>query len=235
MRQSRMISLVVLLVASPFLVAQEPGRFDRDPGQRPAGRDPVEFYLGDVLVRTDGARVLVMVDTITARGVAPDGLVDQWFVLETAGPSTPIFAHLSDALLVHSPGALRVTTTEQQFDFMLSDGDASLPAPRGLEAITTRTVGIGLSHNKGATAIRLAGQLDRAGRVATTCEGCEVLNPDDGGLGAGGGNCDSGGPGSTSCSVSAGTSGYSCSVSCSAGYYACCLAQGGRVSCKCKI
>lgn len=53
-------------------------------------------------------------------------------------------------------------------------------------------------------------------------------NPGDGGSGGGGGaDCDSGGPGSSQCSVTYGGDG--CSVSCQVGYYACCE-RGGIVT-----
>jgi len=223
----RTLALLFLGCAGLFAFAQEPDRAARE-RTRP---EHVDISTGDVLLRTNGTRILVMVDTILDRSVPPDGLVDQWFVLETGEPSVPMSAHLADALLVHSAGVLRITTAEQRFEFVVAGDTRNVPTPNGLEAITTRAVGIGLSHNKGQTTISIAQQLDRAGRISTDCEACGVLDPDPGPGGSGGAACGSGGPGSTSCSVTSG--GNSCSVSCAAGYYACCNGIAGDTYCRC--
>lgn len=225
----RTLVLVFLGCAGLLAFAQEPGRGARERSGRPAH---VEISTGDVLLRTDGTRILVMVDTILDKSVPPDGLVDQWFVLETREPSVPMSAHLEDALIVHSAGVLRITTAEERFEFVVAGDTRNVATPDGLEAITTRTVGIGLSHNKGQTTVSIAQQLDRTGRVSTNCVACGgVLNPDPSTGGGGGAACGSGGPGSTSCSVT--SSGNSCSVSCAAGYYACCNGIAGDTYCRC--
>lgn len=45
------------------------------------------------------------------------------------------------------------------------------------------------------------------------------------------GSCNSGGPGSSSCSI--GMAGFSCSVTCQEGYYACCNYVGSNSGCHC--
>ncbi|HEX8411200.1 MAG TPA: hypothetical protein VF883_20230, partial [Thermoanaerobaculia bacterium] len=156
------------------------------------------------------------------------GLVDQWFILETAEPvMAPISAHLQGALLVHSDDTLRISSPEHRFELVLSNDARKAPADGTL---TTRVVGIGLSRNTAeSTNLRISNEA-RAVRIGTTCEGCDVLNPDPG-TGGAGGSCASGGDGATQCSASYGSN--SCSISCTTGYYACCNALPGSASCRC--
>ena len=214
MQRSVSIACAVLLLAS--IASAEDVRKPDERAERAS-----EKYLGDVVIRTDGARILIMVDTLAADGDAPDGIVDQWFTLQGSEPfATPVMTHISGAYIVHSPGSLRISSRErdgERFHFGLQDA-----------AIT----GVGLSHNFGDTTIRIADQLGRSGKIATNCLDCEVLNPDDGGGSSGSSPCSSGGPGSTSCSVSSGSN--SCSVACASGYYACCYTlAGGSTYCRC--
>jgi len=213
----------VLVLCASFAFAQEGPRLDRV--NRP---EHVEISAGDVLIRTNGNRILVMVDTILDKTAAPDGLVDQWFTLETAEPPIPVFVHLAGSLIVHSPGALRISTAEERFEFVLADSHRSAESN---DAITTRVAGIGLSHNTGPTTISLASQIDRRGKVSSECDECGPLDTDPGGGSGGGAACGSGGAGSTSCSVTSGSS--SCSVTCAAGYYACCNGIAGSTNCRC--
>ncbi|HEX6099247.1 MAG TPA: hypothetical protein VF432_23235 [Thermoanaerobaculia bacterium] len=206
--------LMLLLACSPALA--QPGHADR-----------VENYLADVVVRTDGDRVTVLLDTIVDAGTAPDGIVDQWFVLQTAEPVlTPVMVHLPQALVVHQPRALRISTSDQRYELLID-------RPKTPDAaMTTRIAGIGLSHNTGTKGPRLGDQLDRRGRVVTTCDWCLTQDPGPGGgSGSGSTSCPSGGPGATQCSASYGTN--SCSVSCASGYYACCQALPGSAYCRC--
>lgn len=173
---------------------------------------------GDVVIRTAGHRIVVMVDTILDKSVAPDGLVDQWFALETADAAPPVFAHLANALIVHSPAGLRISTETERYELVLAG-----TRPRGGATFVT---GIGLSHNNGATTIRIADQLDRRGNVSAECADCGSLDPEPGNAA-----CGSGGPGSTSCSVTSGNN--SCSVTCAAGHSACCNGIAGSTYCGC--
>jgi hypothetical protein len=186
----------------------------------------VESYLADVVVRTDGDRVTVLLDTILDAGTAPDGVVDQWFVLQTAEPVlVPVMVHLPQALVVHQPRGLRISTSDQRYEFLID----RLETPD--TAMATRIVGIGLSHNTGTKGPRLSDQVDRRGRVVATCDWCLTQDPGPGGGSGGGASCPSGGPGATQCSASSGTN--SCSVACASGYYACCQALPGAAYCRC--
>jgi len=215
----RTLLLLGVLAISVSIWAQEGRGPDRKPGERRPQH--VSSYLGDVLLRSDGVRVFAMVDTILDRSAPTDGLVDQWFILETAEPvMPPISAHLPGALLVHSSGTLRVTSAEHRYDFVLAGEERELP---GQGTLATTVVGIGLSHIKAeATTVRMADHSGR-GRVSTTCDACEVLDPDPDDGGSGGSACPSGGPGAIQCSAR--YSSNSGSVSCASGYYACCNAQ----------
>lgn len=198
--------LILALVVGPFSLAAQ----------------HAEVSAGDVIIRTTGNRVLVLVDTIVDRTGAPDGLIDQWYTLETTEPPAPVMAHLANALLVHSPAALRISTTDERYELVLRDArpDGNVP-----DSITTRIAGIGLSHNNGQTSISIASQLDRRGNISSECDECGALDSEPGTA------CSSGGPGSTSCSVASGNN--SCSVTCATGYYACCNGIAGDTSCRC--
>lgn len=221
----RMLMVTVSLAVSVWACAQEGPR-----GPMAGARQPehVASYFGDVLVRSDGVRIFVIVDTTLDRSAPSDGLVDQWFILETAEPVVPaVDAHLPGALLVHSADTLRVSSPDQRFELVLSNDARKAPADG---VLTTRVVGIGLSRNVAeSTNIRIA-EHARAGRIATTCEACDVLNPDPG-VGGSAASCSSGGDGATQCSASYGSN--SCSISCTTGYYACCNALPGSASCRC--
>jgi len=216
--------LIALTTAAASAMAQEGPRADRPARERRPAH--VSSWVGDVLIRTVGSRVLVMVDTPAQRGATPDGIVDQWFVLETAEPLlTPISEHLGDSLLVHSAGVLEISSAERRFEFVL-EGDS-----RPGDALTTRVAGVGLSHHKGEkTGVRIADEV-RSARVSTTCMACEVLDPDPG-SGGSGTSCSSGGPGATSCSAT--QQGNSCSITCASGRYACCnYGSEGSPFCRC--
>ena len=216
--------LIALTTVAASAMPQEGPRADRPAGERRP--DHVSSWVGNVLIRTVGSRVLVMVDTPARRDVQPDGIVDQWFVLETAEPLvTPISEHLGDSLLVHSAGVLEVSSAERRFEFVL-EGHS-----RPDDSMLTRVVGVGLSHHKGEkTGVRIADEVRRA-RVSTTCMACEVLDPDPG-AGGGGASCSSGGPGATSCTAT--QQGNSCSITCATGRYACCnYGSEGSPFCRC--
>lgn len=201
----------------------------REPGVPSGAAGPFERYAGDVLIRTDGERIIVMIDTVNGDGDT-DGLVDQWFILQ-GDPSfaAPVMAHLPGAYIIHSPGSLRVSSPSrrERYHFVVAD-----VGPEQTFGATERIVGIGLSHSIRDTDTRIANQLHR-GNVSATCMDCDYFVDDPGTGGSGGGGCAAGGTGSSACSVTAGTSGYSCSVACSPNYYACCNATATSVSCKC--
>ena len=207
-----MVFALVLLVCAPVLAA-------------PKKADHVETHLANVVIRTDGDRVMVLLDTILDAGTPSDGDVDQWFTLQAEGLLlTPVMVHLERALVVFTPRSLRVSTSEERYEFSL-DGPETPNA-----GMTTRITGIGLSHNTGTKGPRLRDQLDRRGGVIEKCDWCLQQDPGTGG-GSGGTSCPSGGPGSTQCSAANGAN--SCSVTCATGYYACCQALPGAAYCRC--
>jgi hypothetical protein len=217
--------LIALTTVAASVMAQEGPRADRPVRERRP--DHVSSWTGNVVIRTVGARVLVLVDTPPARGVQPDGIVDLWFVLETAEPLLmPINEHVGDSLLAHSAGVLEVSSAERRFEFVL-EGDS-----RPDDVMITRVVGVGLSHHKGEkTGVRIADEV-RSARVSTTCMACEVLDPDPGEGGGSGTSCSSGGPGATSCTAT--QAGNSCSITCASGRYACCnYGSSGSPYCRC--
>ena len=204
-----------ILLGSLTLSASEDERISR--ADEPRLPQHIEMYTGEVLLRTHDTRILVLLDTHADKSAPSDGLIDHWFTFQTESP-VPLFAHLPDAVIVHSPGALSVTADGQEFVFVVAG--RGVPPRRDVEAIATRVDGFGLSHNKGITQTRIADLLDRNGKLSADCEGCGPFEIDPDGGGGGGGTCDSGGPGSTSCSAT--INGVTCSVTCSPSKYACC-------------
>jgi hypothetical protein len=122
-----------------------------------------ESHLGDVTIRSDGDRVVVLLDTTLDASAPTDGVVDQSFVLQIGGPVlAPLSVHLSNALVVHTPRALRVTTATQRYEFVL-DGESAAPA-------ATRVIGI--AHHTGADVLPRMNHDDCAagGPGATSCK-----------------------------------------------------------------
>lgn len=223
--RDRLLLVLSMLFATVAAVAQEGPRIDRPAGARQP--EHVSSYVGNVVIRTQGIRVYVMVDTTFDRATPSDGMVDQWFVLETETPLlTPLSEHLEDAVLFYSAGILQVNSVDRRFEFTLEND------LRSTDVANTRIVGVGLSHNKAAkTAIRIAEE-SRKVRVSATCDACEALDPDPGAGGGGGTSCSSGGSGATQCSASQGS--YSCSITCGANRYACCnYGSNGVPYCRC--
>ena len=212
MRHLTPLLAMLLLACSPVLAGS-------------ANTEHVETHLADVIIRTDGAQVMVLLDTITDATREPDGVVDQWFILQTEEPVlTPVMAHLERALVVFTRRALRVSAEDQRYELLIDRPDTPVPA------MTTRVAGFGLAHATGGKGPKIKDQLDRKGRVMPTCEWCLQQDPGTGG-GSGGAACKSGGPGSTQCSATHGVD--SCSVTCASGYYACCNALPGAAYCRC--
>jgi hypothetical protein len=180
--------------------------------------------VGNVLIFNQGLNSLVVAMDTEGK----DGLVDQWFVLQTLAPVAETRVELRRADVHFREGLLRVVSRSEQtaYEFAL-DGAASAPQ-LGPEYQVMRTEGYGLSRHTGETALRLTSK-DKG-----TCDNCESLDQDWGELGAGGGSytCLSGGAGATKCSYTSGSK--SCSVECMNGSYACCgTTAAGAVRCSC--
>jgi hypothetical protein len=214
MRIKRAVPAAILLsvIAATHVMAQAPG----------LNRDRARREIGDVVIFNHGLdRLVVAIDTdITGT----DGLVDQWFVLQTLLPATETRIHLRDADVVYKKEFVRVTSHQDDkvYEFALEGVDVS-PAPNARYDVV-RNEGFGLAHNTGDTTIRLS---------SDDCAGCESLTQDWGELGddSGAGTCNAGGIGATSCSLSGG-----CSVSCTSSHYACCRTlANGNSSCRCYL
>lgn len=210
---------IVLLGCSVAVAEPDPPRPDR-----------VEGFTGEVLIDTRGFHVVVLVDT---NKQGRDGVVDQWFILQSTGAPPALFEHIRNAQITHSEGHLRVVSMDRRvaYDFALADHPRQAGLPPGFTV--TAVDGYGLSHNIGETAVRIPAV--RRGWVTTMdCEGCDVVYPCDGCDGGGGAtSCESGGQGATSCSISSGTK--SCSITCTGAYRACCNTTATGVSCKCVV
>lgn len=205
-------AILLSLLAVTHVMAQAPG----------LNRDRVRREIGDVVILNHGLdRLVVAIDTdITGT----DGLVDQWFVLQTLLPAADTRIHLHDVDVVYKKEFVRVTSHQDKkvYEFVLDGADVS-PAPNPRYDLM-RNEGFGLAHNTRDTTIRLS---------SDGCADCESLTQDWGELGddSGAGTCNAGGLGATSCSLSGG-----CSVSCSSSHYACCRTlANGNSSCRCYL
>jgi hypothetical protein len=179
---------------------------------------------GEVLIYSDGLdRLVVAIDT---DGRGNDGLIDQWFVLQTNEPVPETRVHLRVADVQFRDGLLRVISQPERTVYEFALDDAGPGAPLTPEYMLLRTEGFGLSRNVGETTLRVAPDRDR-------CETCESLTDDWGELGGGnaGSSCTSGGLGATSCSVTNGSK--SCTITCNSVSYPCCSITSAGVSCKC--
>jgi hypothetical protein len=207
-------AMLLPLIAATPLLAQGPGS-NRDRARRDIG-DVVIFNHG-----TDG--MIVAMDTDTT---GKDGLVDQWFVLQTLIPATETRVHLRAADIVYNQGFVRVTSHQDKkvYEFALEGAGAGPPVNAHYDVV--RTEGFGLSHHTRDTTLRLSSD------DADACADCETLAQDWGELGddSAAGSCSAGGIGASSCSVG------DCSVTCSSTHYACCRTlANGTASCRCYL
>jgi hypothetical protein len=222
------------------------------PIQATAIQTPTVFT-GAALVRTvrdakSGASVLIVaLDEQTPEQDA-DGFVDRYFTLQRADASGTLSYDLSNATIYFLQKSLVVSapTLDPPLNVYVAGVDEYAgitdPAkaaayddmvPPQIEAQAQAIAGYGLAHRlveprtfpwKVARETETyASLLSDATSIADAPKGAQFIDPPECG------NCDSGGTGSTSCSIS-GTSG-GCSVTCSDGYYACC-GSGGCYCCE---
>lgn len=161
-----------------------------------------------------GWGIAVGIDSATKES-GPDGIVDRVYMLQVYGPKpADLPRELDDALVLETESGIRVVSETTKFEARLelaSDEDA-LFGPQGLDLDGIhRFRGFGLSR---IDQLRLAFPLEASWLA-------QFPPPDGRGPLA---ECDSGGAGSTSCSVENGHGG--CSVTCAAGYTACCSNAG---------
>lgn len=180
--------------------------------------DHAEGYTGEVLINSRDGAVMILVDTFKEKR---DGLVDQWFTLQTDDGGAVLSEHLGVATVVHASGYLRVISAEHQtvYEFAVPGNERTEALPEGFTVV--RREGYGLARNAGPTNVRI-GKLRERGITIFECTlGCDPIYPDFGDYGGGGYTaCMSGGPGSVSCSVTHGE--LSCNVTCGQGTYSCC-------------
>ncbi|HEX8618884.1 MAG TPA: hypothetical protein VF911_14970 [Thermoanaerobaculia bacterium] len=184
---------------------------------------------GEVLIFSDAPdRVVIAIDTLYH---GADGMVDQWFVLQTQGPSAdPGQVHFGVADIRYREGVLRIISPTERvvYEFAVANETMADDVPAGFRRVLVE--GYGLSHNVGETTVAVG----TPGRGKPGCEECQSLNQDwgdAGDTGGGGEACNAGGANSTSCSYSSGT--RSCQVTCGAGSYSCCKVTTTGVVCKC--
>lgn len=133
----------------------------------------VTSYSGEVSIDSYGARVIVLVDTLEAGG--RDGVVDQWFVLQAEEAMPPLAEHLENAQIVQSAESLRIVSHGNGvlFDLLVTGRGSAAEAPANFN--TTRLEGIGLSHYKGETTIRIS-HIRGDGLTAFNCAGCGLFD-----------------------------------------------------------
>jgi hypothetical protein len=176
-----------------------------------------ESHLAEVVVRSDADRVLVMLDTVLDASSQPDGLTEQWYVLQTGQPSQ-MADHLARALVVVTPSSVRVSDTAgKRYEFLISGADRTSAAGDSGTGNVTRVVGFGLAHFSVAANVPLVAD---AVSVAAMWEWRF----------SGGEACLSGGPGATQCSAADGR--FACAVTCATGYEACCGQRAAVCGCQ---
>lgn len=196
------------------------------PAVRRAAAD-YDVLRGTVVVKVFGDHAVV-IGIISERG-KEEGNIDL-FRLETESALQPLNVVLESASVEYRGGELVVMDATSRTFYTFSVSGAEFTAPRAPEGFNSvRFVGYGLDHS-----IRPMSEVHPSkGRAIKAQEDpCEMTvcffdqDPYGGGGGGGGGSsCNSGGHGSTSCSVNG------CSVSCSTGYYACCSTSGPNCYC----
>ncbi|HYO79423.1 MAG TPA: hypothetical protein VE010_23355 [Thermoanaerobaculia bacterium] len=156
-----------------------------------------------------------------------DGMADAAYVYFTES-SVPLIRHVLDVAVIEDFGdRVIISGSGKRLVFALRDAKA-IPPRKGDLATFTDGIGISRYSDGHVAGMRIAAEAD-----VNSLVGCD--GPDSGpcysdwslGGSGSGGNCPSGGPGSSSCTASC--PGFSCSASCNPGYYACCACT----SCRC--
>lgn len=202
----------------------------------PAALAAPDSMPADVFIRARGNVVTIAVDRHNRQ--SSDGFVDIVYRYRSEMAFEPLEIVIKHAQLESEPRRLLISAPNLQRAFLFDLADATAPEEwfhpsiavtrfRGGFELSRRTVPADSRYSLEA----LQNGRGSGGPVTQCCPGTENPEPGDGELGAGM-TCDSGGRGSTSCSVEAYIlgSGGSCSTSCTNGYYACCSLTKG---CKC--
>lgn len=194
--------------------------------------DTASVSVGDALIGvSELGNVLVAVDRLPR-----DGFVDDFFVF--APPyriTTALNKRLTNAAVIFKQRALSVVSNRDRFFGYFQLSDVSSPVPHGSGSFERLvfTDGAQLTHYPDTSAsVRLA-TLSVEDEYSGWPEGAfyDMLDPntDCGFVG----QCQSGGPGAGSCSVSGCPNPPTqCSVQCSSGFFACCNCFG-PANCRC--
>lgn len=189
-----------------------------------------EFIHGDVVLFTVPGGLALAVDGGASPG-AQDGYVDQVFVLQQEQPAAVDSRLIPNAEIYYAGRviALRAAGHAPVLFVMRGEGDPEPDLGGTPAAGAERFVGYGISRRTGAWEVRLDEATAASMRaMLPTCASV----PAQGGVSLAS-TCDSGGPGSTSCTTTCLTvNGGSCSTSCGSGYYACC--NKGACTCTCE-
>lgn len=183
--------------------------------------DPVTVHGTTVITRSGSHEIVIAVDA------AGDDSVDHLFRFWTEGEAPAIELSSRAATVEYRGDELVVTAADRRTYLSFTVGDGRpLRGPRGFSCTQMR--GFGLNHETGPAVERKKLRDDGSGGPTV-----ELYDPDYGDGGGGGSNaitCDSGGVGSSSCSIT--NVAGSCSTTCTVGYYACCR-YGPENTCKC--
>ncbi len=221
MRKSLMALVLVFLSTALYAAKQSPD------GPLPAA-DDYTVLAGKVTIGTiDAHSIGVLVDD----GGGYRHIFRLWMEA-----SVKTFRATSQSASVEFRGdELVVMAADQEWFYSLVTSSAGRAPRQPIGFTGANYVGYGLNHEIRPVVAKRAG----SGRHVVALDSCDdldtcIFNADFGsaGGGTGGGSCNSGGIGSTSCSTS--NSYGSCSVSCSSGYACCTSATSiGNASCRC--
>jgi hypothetical protein len=193
-------------------------------------------------------RATVVIEVVDRQGIAVfadtnhDRSIDERFFLqqENATVDAAMPLRLVSANVEYRPGYARIVAGNDVIELTVTDVPPPAWNPRGFRV--WRQDGYGLSRSGGETSVPMPASDRHPGTISTNfCDASTSCYPGETGGGGGGGGagagtvtCDSGGPGSTSCSTTDGTA--TCSTTCGTGYYACCnnpTTTNRTASCKC--
>lgn len=225
MAHRRVVAVLVSFVIALPVIAE----LNREP-VGPA-HEHAEIHEGRVVIETTASGdVFIAIDA--AGGGRPrgggDGIAESLFVLQRES-LLPIEEDYSRAQVVFRRNALEVRPPSPAAGYVFTLSGVELDTAPGVE----RVEGYGLSRSRGR--YPLAASVDRgATPLSRVTARFEQEHKDGSGSGGSGGDCQAGGPGSTSCSVTCPSSGSDCSTSCLAGYHACCRCSALTAYCSCR-
>ena len=197
---------------------------------------------GEVVIDSahDGRLVLIAVDA-DHEGRPGDGLVDAVFELRSLH-GEPVSAHFTRANVESLGGTVRVTSPAERrgLFFSLAPGTAAQKQaphrPAGLDIVEI-PAGFELTRYTGPFDLGIAEFSHESWRAYDAAAASKDNKPPEGGViqppQGGTCDCDAGGFGSTSCSITS-PSGRACSTTCGGGFHACCnLKDGILAACNC--